>query len=265
MRNPKRTAATASALMIGVGLVAFITIFAASTKQSISGSADRKLHADYIVDSGLSDEGGLSPALTAALSAHPELAAVTGLRMTPTLVDGRISTLEAVDTTAVSQIVDLGTVTGDVTKLGADGIAVLDTTAKSHGWKLGDMVPVTFAKTGTTPFTIRALYTDSEEWVGKQFVSTQAFDANVSDQFDTKIFVTAAPGVSKSEARRDRRVRVTGLRTRQGADLRRVQGDHGFADQQDPDAGLRAARPRGRHRSDGNREHAGARDLRAHS
>ena len=108
MRNPKRTAATASALMIGVGLVAFITIFAASTKASISGSADRKLHADYIVDSGLSDEGGLSPALTAALSAHPELAVVTGLRMTPTLVDGRISTLEAVDTTAVSQIVDLG-------------------------------------------------------------------------------------------------------------------------------------------------------------
>ena len=191
MRNPKRTAATASALMIGVGLVAFITIFAASTKQSISGSADRKLHADVHRRLRVClDEGGLSPALTAALSAHPELAAVTGLRMTPTLVDGRISTLEAVDTTAVSQIVDLGTVTGDVTKLGADGIAVLDTTAKSHGWKLGDMVPVTFAKTGTTPFTIRALYTDSEEWVGKQFVSTQAFDANVSDQFDTKIFVT---------------------------------------------------------------------------
>ncbi len=31
MRNPKRTAATASALMIGVGLVGFITIVAAST------------------------------------------------------------------------------------------------------------------------------------------------------------------------------------------------------------------------------------------
>ena len=35
-RNPRRTSATASALMIGVGLVAFITVFAASTKASIS-------------------------------------------------------------------------------------------------------------------------------------------------------------------------------------------------------------------------------------
>ncbi len=201
MRNPKRTAATASALMIGVGLVAFITIFAASTKQSISGSADRKLHADYIVDSGLFDEGGLSPALTTALRAHPEFGAVTGLRNSPTLVDGRPSMLEAFDVSAVSQIADLGTVTGDVTQLGADGIAVLDTTANSHGWKLGDTIPVTFAKTGTTAFTIRAIYTDSDEWVGKQFVSTEAFDANVSDQFDTKIFVRTAPGVSESDAR----------------------------------------------------------------
>ena len=201
MRNPKRTAATASALMIGVGLVAFITIFAASTKQSISGSADQKLHAEYVVDSGMFDDGGLSPALTTALRAHPEFAAVTGLRDAPTLVDGRPSMLEAFDVSAVGQIADLGTVTGDVTQLGVDGIAVLDTTANSHGWKLGDTIPVTFAKTGATPFTIRAIYTDSDEWVGKQFVSTQAFEANVSDQFDTKIFVKTAPGVSASEAR----------------------------------------------------------------
>ncbi len=72
MRNPKRTAATASALMIGVGLVAFITIFAASTVASISGSADRKLHSDYIVDSGLfGGTGGLSPAFAASLRTQP--------------------------------------------------------------------------------------------------------------------------------------------------------------------------------------------------
>ena len=40
MRNPKRTAASASALMIGVGLVGFITIFVSSTKAS-SGRGHR--------------------------------------------------------------------------------------------------------------------------------------------------------------------------------------------------------------------------------
>ena len=57
--------------------------------------------------------------------------------------------------------------TGDVTKLGADGIAVLDTTAKSHGWKLGDTVPVTFADRRTPLHDPGDLSTDSDEWVGK--------------------------------------------------------------------------------------------------
>ena len=39
MRNPKRTAASASALMIGVGLIAFISIFASSAKASINATS----------------------------------------------------------------------------------------------------------------------------------------------------------------------------------------------------------------------------------
>src|SRR5207245_496376 len=38
MRNPKRTAASASALMIGVGLVGFITILAASSTASVNSA-----------------------------------------------------------------------------------------------------------------------------------------------------------------------------------------------------------------------------------
>ena len=49
-RNPKRTSSTAAALMIGVALVGFITIFAASTKASISASIDRAFRADYVVN-----------------------------------------------------------------------------------------------------------------------------------------------------------------------------------------------------------------------
>ena len=50
MRNPKRTAASASALMIGVGLVAFITIFVASTKASLEQAIDDSFTGDIVVD-----------------------------------------------------------------------------------------------------------------------------------------------------------------------------------------------------------------------
>ena len=52
MRNPKRTAASASALMIGVGLVAFITIFASSAKASINATIDRSFAGDFVINSG---------------------------------------------------------------------------------------------------------------------------------------------------------------------------------------------------------------------
>ena len=50
MRNPRRTASTAAALMIGLGLVSFVTILAASLKVSFAATLDRSMKADYIIE-----------------------------------------------------------------------------------------------------------------------------------------------------------------------------------------------------------------------
>ena len=49
MRNPRRTASTAAALMIGLALVIFIAIFGASSKDSFASSIDDQTHADFIL------------------------------------------------------------------------------------------------------------------------------------------------------------------------------------------------------------------------
>ena len=54
-RNPKRTARTASSLMIGVALVAFIAVFASSVKASFGGSLQDTFTGSHIVDSGAFD------------------------------------------------------------------------------------------------------------------------------------------------------------------------------------------------------------------
>ena len=70
MRNPRRTAATASALMIGVALVGSITSFAASGKHSVTASFDQEFRGDLVVESGAWMFGGVSPELTTALKAR---------------------------------------------------------------------------------------------------------------------------------------------------------------------------------------------------
>ncbi|MFH7439424.1 hypothetical protein RA269_28660, partial [Pseudomonas syringae pv. tagetis] len=73
---------TAAALMIGVGLVAFITVFAASTKTSLAGSIRRNYRGDYVVDSGdYTGTSGMSPALAAELRQSPTVAAITANRV----------------------------------------------------------------------------------------------------------------------------------------------------------------------------------------
>ena len=67
MRNPKRTAASASALMIGVGVVAFISVLTSSTTASINSTIDRSFAGDIVIDSGGGLSGGVDPALAGQL------------------------------------------------------------------------------------------------------------------------------------------------------------------------------------------------------
>jgi len=48
-RNPSRTAATAAALMIGIGLVSFVAVFAQGLKASVTGAIDDTLRGDLII------------------------------------------------------------------------------------------------------------------------------------------------------------------------------------------------------------------------
>ena len=76
-RNPRRTAATASALMVGVTVVALFTVVGASIKASAAHGVNRTLRADLVVDiggyGGASGNSGLSPQLGTALARLPEV------------------------------------------------------------------------------------------------------------------------------------------------------------------------------------------------
>ena len=99
-RNPRRTSATASALMIGVGLVVLITVFAASARASVSSSIDKAMKSEYIVDTKFG-MGGLSPTVAQRIDALPEIAAVTPLRYVSATVNNSTKDVTAFDPATV--------------------------------------------------------------------------------------------------------------------------------------------------------------------
>jgi putative ABC transport system permease protein len=198
-RNPKRTAATSSALTIGVALVVLISVFAASARSSIDTNIDDALRSDWVI-TPLQAEDGLSPTVAQAVDRLPETASVTTFRTAPATLDGATVQVTGIDPATVEQHLDLGVKAGAAGALGAHEIGVLQQTAAKHHWHVGDTVALTFPETGVQRFTIAVIY-GLRDPLGDYTMSDQAFDANVAHVSDQAVFVLDAPGVSQRAAR----------------------------------------------------------------
>lgn len=199
MRNPKRTAATASALMICVGLVGFITIFASSARESINAVVDKSFTGDFILDPGANLSGGVDPGLARRLSGLPEVASASGARLGSAKVDGTVVQLGGFDPRLAFDIISVKPLEGSRTDLGRDAIAVDQTVAADKHLKVGDRVPVVFKDTGPQSLQVGLIYA-SNQLVGKYFLGMTAFEANFSAKLDAYVFVKKAPDSRSSAA-----------------------------------------------------------------
>jgi putative ABC transport system permease protein len=199
VRNPKRTSATAAALMIGVSLVAFITIFGSSTKKALTADIDKTFTSDFLIDTG--SFAALSPELAKRLARLPEVEAASGVRSNMAEIDGATADLVAVDPASYGRINDLGITQGHLEDLDTDGIAVLDTVARAKGWSVGEDVRVRFAETGEQRLTVAAIFSDTKQVGSSYLLGLPAYDANFTDRLDNRVLVKLAEGVSPGGAR----------------------------------------------------------------
>ncbi|MGI8809777.1 MAG: ABC transporter permease [Acidimicrobiales bacterium] len=203
MRSPRRTASTAAALMIGIGLVGVVAILAASVKASASRTVDDSLRADFVLTpAGLGGAvSGVPPVVVDRLRKSPAIATVSEIRGGQWGLDGRNQTLLAVDPATVTTMhaVDDDSA-ASVRRLDDKGVLVRDTVAERYGWRPGDAIPMTFAKSGTKKMLLQGTFSSTA--VRTDFVITLgAYRANYAQQFSLEVDVALAPGVSAVDGR----------------------------------------------------------------
>jgi len=199
MRNPKRTAASASALMIGVGVVGLITIFVSSAKASMDVAVDRAFSGDIVVDSGGGTFGGVDPGLAQRLRTLPEIGSAAGLRQGVAQVAGSAVLLQATDPQTAVELMKVSPISGSPNDLGRGSIGVYKDVAEQKGLKLGDPVPVAFKDSGIRSLRLALIYGENRQ-AGNYLLSTQAYEANFTNRLDSKVLVKRAPGVSAEAA-----------------------------------------------------------------
>jgi putative ABC transport system permease protein len=198
MRNPNRTASTAAALMIGLGLVSFVSIFAASIKTSTNQILEQTLKADYLVTS--TQFTGFSQDVAARLESNPAFAAVEEFRQGIFGYKGRAQQIQGVDPAKLNDVMQVKMQAGDVSALTDGTVMVYKETAKSNGWKVGDTVPAEFARSGKQSLEIVGIYTDNR-LLGNYVVSLETYEKNFTQQLDIVVLAKTAPGVSQAQAK----------------------------------------------------------------
>jgi putative ABC transport system permease protein len=197
MRNPRRTASTAAALMIGLGLVGFVTIFAASLKASAGVAVDELFAADVQVRSSTFTD--LPAGLTEQLAALPEVALAGAQEITDIRVGERSGFVVAMDPATMDDLFVLGMDVGSTEALAEGGLLMTTSLAEAGGWEIGDEVPVTFALTGTTRLVLRGTFSGAGD------VSYVIDDATYAEHVRTRrlfsVLVAFADGVDPAAGR----------------------------------------------------------------
>ena len=198
-RNPRRTATTATALTIGLGLIGVVSIMAASMRASATRTVEDALKADFVVTSDGS--AGVAPLVAERLRQVDGVQLVSPIKGGQWGYDGRTMTLLAVDPSTVTAMyaLDAGSAAA-LRQLDDKGVLVRDTVAARHKWKVGDQVPMTFARTGAKKLRLQGTF--SAPAVRTDYViTTGTYAANYAQQFDLQVSVQLAPDTTPAAGR----------------------------------------------------------------
>ncbi|MGA5560785.1 ABC transporter permease [Streptomyces platensis] len=151
LRNPRRTAATASALMIGLALITGLTVGGHSAQRAMAKEATQGLTADYKVTN--STARGLAPDTAAKIARVPGVAAAAPVTSAGLDTQGEYAVLTGTDPKAFGKTARLDVRAGSLRDLGNGRIAVSDAFAGRTGLGVGDTLAAglgTGAATGKT-------------------------------------------------------------------------------------------------------------------
>ncbi|GAB2816800.1 ABC transporter permease [Actinoallomurus bryophytorum] len=175
LRNPRRTAATASALMIGLALVSAINVMASSAKASVAGQVDKEFAADYMITPA---SPGLSPEEPAKA-----VRAVPGVELVTSAYQGRfkqgtdqhsfIATERPGDFVRAAKL----TLRSGSANLGRDGLMVDESTATSEKLTVGSTVTARFADGGTEHLRVDGIYAKNQ-LLGARVLALPAYQAH---------------------------------------------------------------------------------------
>ncbi|WP_406370011.1 ABC transporter permease [Streptomyces sp. NBC_00647] len=208
LRNPRRTGATAAALMVGLALVGGMSVASASMSKSFDDQIDKTLGADFVIQND--NFVPFSKELTDKVRATEGVGLVVRQRFTPVAVrmpDGkRIETAASAYDERLDDVAHITYAQGDTAAALGDGRIAMDAEfAKDHDARIGSTIPVEFPAGRKTELTVGALTDqDGSDGFGMQgglVIGFGTIEKFVPGGQDSALYVNAASGTTPDQLR----------------------------------------------------------------
>ncbi|MFE0460089.1 ABC transporter permease [Kitasatospora sp. NPDC058965] len=157
VRNPRRTAATAAALTIGLTLVSALTVLGASVTGVVDRAVTDTMKADYSVQ--LSNGLSVAPEIAEKVAHTPGVAASSPLTDSWFEVGGKTRAVSGIDAAAADQVLHVKLTSGSTAALGRGQVLVDDEVAKANGLAVGSTLPAVYPDGSTGTLTVGGVFT----------------------------------------------------------------------------------------------------------
>jgi putative ABC transport system permease protein len=202
MRNPRRTAASASALMVGTAVVGLFTTFGASIKASLDETVEEDFAGDLIVLPEGFSGSLLSPELAPAIAGLPGITSSVGTAYGPAVVGSGTVEVAATNVANLGSVFDVGVSSGTLDGFTAADVAISEEFADDHQLAVGSTMPMSWVDGATTDHRVSAVFHDRMTF-GDVIVATDALAGHVAQDNVTVVLVDVAEGVDLEAAKKE--------------------------------------------------------------
>lgn len=199
MRSPRRTSATAIAVVISVTLVSLVSVMSASIRATIDEILGNDIKADLIITPAnqFDPTASFTPDLADRIEADPIVEDVTRISLGTALIDDREAFITGAEAD-YSEYFPVDSSEGSLTPGPGEFVAEASI-AESNEWTIGDTVEMGFELTGAQSYTLVGT-AQGDLWSGVVLLSRDDWISQFGTETDTQVYIRA-PGLTQDEAK----------------------------------------------------------------
>ena len=195
-RNPRRTAATASALMIGLALVSTMAVLGQSAKASVDADVASDLDADYVVSNAIQQP--FSPAVARDVRAVAGVERVVPVRFASAKLGGERTFVAGSDGAGLQRTISLRGADGSLAGPGGSQVLLASDLAAQRGWGVGDDVTLGLPG-GPQRLSVTGTYEPSPLMPASAVVAPATLERGGLRPADSTLYVLRSPGASSTQ------------------------------------------------------------------